>query len=92
MEESNLRNRIGEILGIHLAHSEQDLFADPENTDALVKIRTISETYRNFAAGGLAGFKDDFDHGYQLGKSELYADLEAGFQPRSDLPNPGEPK
>lgn len=91
MKETDFRHRIGEILGVHLAHSEQDLMDDAENTKALTKIKDISEAYRNFAVGDLTGFKADFDHGYEIGKRELQENLRAEMTPTSDLPNPGEP-
>lgn len=76
MVELERRYRIGELLGLHLAHCEETLSADPEDDVAIAKIREISETYRNFSQGGMPAFRDDFDHGYKLGKWELEQDYE----------------
>ena len=83
------RDRIGELLGTNLALFEHDLTDDPDDLVVMEKIRVISEAYRNFAVGGLATFKDDFEHGYERGKRDLRLSQEpepkSGVDPRLDF-------
>ena len=58
---------IGRQLGILLAHFQDDLRENPDNVEALQKIRLISESYKNFATGEKPGFVADFEAGHSKG-------------------------
>ena len=67
---------IGESLGVILALTEQDLKSNPDDDELLGKIEKISSAYRNFSAGGLQNFTQEFERGYERGKADAHADQE----------------
>ncbi len=68
--ESRHKDNIGELLGVHLALMEYEWQQKPDDLERARMVTMISEAYRNFVQGGLEGFKDDFDRGYELGKRD----------------------
>ena len=71
------KNTIGQLLGIELALYEHDLSKDSSNGSAMQKVREIAEVYANFASGGLEGFKEDFQKGYEMGLRDIAQDAES---------------
>ena len=64
---------IGVLLGVHLALFEHEWQERQDDHKHAQMVTMISETYRNFAQGGLDGFKEDFARGYELGKRDVRA-------------------
>lgn len=69
--ESEFKDTIGELLGIHLALFEHEWQRKPDDIERARMVTMISEAYRNFSEGGLPGFVEDFNRGYQLGKRDV---------------------
>lgn len=62
---------IGEQIGAMVAHLENDLAEDPDDLEAMRKLALTSEIYRNFAMGGLEGFRQGYDRGYEAVEEDL---------------------
>ncbi|MEM6499891.1 MAG: hypothetical protein AAF709_24680 [Pseudomonadota bacterium] len=60
-----MNDSIGSRLGGFLACFEEAMMQDGCKPETLSKIVQVSEVYRNLAAGGLAGFREEFDRGYE---------------------------
>lgn len=95
---SIMRFSIGEQLGAMAAQFERDLSDDPDDIQAMQKMALVSESFRNFSLGGLEGFKEQFDLGYEnvvTGQRELerleQAELEhkRGEQDKGSTPGLG---
>ena len=59
-----MHGSIGTQLGELLAQYEEDLSLGGDSVENIQKVALISEAYRNFAAGEMPGFSDDFHAGY----------------------------
>lgn len=59
-----MKYSIGDKIGAMVAHFENDLAEDPYSLDALQRLALASEVFRNFSMGGLPGFQQEFDQGY----------------------------
>lgn len=87
-EKLEFTDKIGQLLGIHLALFEYDWECSPESLELAQMVTMISEAYRNFSQGGLPGFHEDFDRGYKLGKRDVYAARRDAAAERAKGPSP----
>ncbi|WP_299825319.1 hypothetical protein [uncultured Roseobacter sp.] len=69
-----MNETIGTRLGGLLAGFEESLMQNGCPPETLSTIAQISEIYCNLATGDLAGFREDFDHGYQETKRGIEED------------------